>query len=281
MTQHARHRGGFARVEELAAGGAGTASLTVVVPCFNEEDGLPHLKGRLRALSEKLGGATVVSFILVDDGSTDTTWDLMQRDFAGEPEFTCLRHDRNRGIAAASVTGIRAARDEAVAVIDSDCTYDPVLLADMVPLLAPDVALITASPYHADGEVCGVPRWRLGLSRGASLMYRLLLRNKLATYTACFRLYRRSAIVSLPLRHEGFTGVTEKLAQIDRHGWRIVEVPAVLQVRRYGQSKLRVTRVILGHLRLMSEIAAAKLTNRWASPEGGSAEHEYEHGRSA
>ena len=237
--------------------------VTVVVPCYNEVEGLPYLAQKLEALKARLGRTARISIILVDDGSTDGTWQLMQDLFAGAPDTLCLRHDANRGIAAASITGIVAARDEAVAVIDSDCSYDPALIATMLPLLTPDVSLVTASPYHFEGGVSGVPRWRIFLSQGASFSYRLLLRNKLATYTSCFRIYRKSAVVSLTLRHDGFTGVAEKLAQLDRQGWRIVEVPAVLEARRFGQSKLRLLRVIRGHLGLMSHIALARLTRKW------------------
>lgn len=234
-------------------------SVTVVVPCYNEEEGLPFLAEKLAELKEGLGKRLRLSVILVDDGSTDGTWDLMHTLFKDKAEITCLRHLSNRGIAAASATGIAAAEDEAVAVIDSDCSYDPALLASMIPLLEPDISLVTASPYHAEGRVQGVPRWRLFLSHGASWGYRQLLRNNLATYTSCFRLYRRSAVVSLSLRDGGFTGVAEMLVLLDHQGWRIVEVPAVLETRRFGQSKMRLARVIRGHLALMTRIAMKKL----------------------
>jgi glycosyltransferase involved in cell wall biosynthesis len=261
MTEHSPIRTG------VPIPGAGVTPVTVVVPCYNEEEGLPYLAERLDALALELGEMVPLSIILVDDGSTDATWEVMQRCFGADPAVTCLRHDRNRGIAAASLTGILAARDEAVAVIDSDCTYDPILIKDMLPLFTPDVAVITASPYHALGGVSGVPKWRIFLSHGASRSYRLLFRNKIATYTSCFRLYRRSAVTALSLRHSGFIGVTEKLALLDREGGRILEVPALLETRRFGQSKLKVTRAILGHLGLMSEIAVARLTRQWV-PKG-------------
>jgi glycosyltransferase involved in cell wall biosynthesis len=204
-----------------------------------------------------------LSFILVDDGSTDGTWAGMHDVFRSMPSVSFLRHPENRGIAAASITGILASQDEVVAVMDSDCSYDPALIGEMLPHLTPDVSLVTASPYHHEGAVRGVPGWRIFLSRGASLGYSLLLRNKLATYTSCFRLYRRSAVASLTLRHRGFTGVAEKLVQLDRIGWRIVEVPAVLNARKFGQSKLRLMRVIRGHLGLLGSIAFARATNQW------------------
>ena len=237
--------------------------VTIVVPCFNEEDGIPYLAQRLDSLVHELDRTCRLSIILVDDGSTDATWDLMERHFGQNPTVTRLRHPRNMGIAAASLAGILASKDEAVAVIDSDCTYDPALIGAMVPLLARDVCAITASPYHAMGGVRGVPRWRIFLSHSASRSYRFLFRNKLSTYTSCFRLYRRDAVAALQLRHSGFIGVTEKLALLDKQGWKIVEVPALLEMRKFGQSKLKITRAVMGHLCLMAEIAAARVMGRW------------------
>lgn len=261
--------------------GAGVMPVTIVVPCFNEEEGLPHLAARLAEVAEAFGERHPLSFILVDDGSTDATWEVMQRHFGDDSRTTCLRHEANRGIAAASLTGIVTARDEAVAVIDSDCTYDPALILEMVPLLAPDVSVVTASPYHPEGRVAGVPRWRIFLSYGASRGYRFLFRNKIATYTSCFRLYRRSAVVALSVRNGGFIGVTEKLALLDRDGWRICEVPALLEMRRYGQSKLQIRRAIIEHLRLMAEIARARALRQWTPRGGYLTNHVIDRGRSA
>lgn len=243
-------------------------SVTVVVPCFNEEEGVAPLATALDALAAEFACKDSLHFILVDDGSTDGTWSEMERHFGARIRFRLIRHDRNRGISAAILTGMAASETEIVAVIDSDCSYDPVRIKDMLPLLHPGVALVTASPYHAMGRVEGVPEWRLALSRIASWLYRLVLRNKLATYTSCFRVYRRSALDGITVHHQGFTGVAETLARLDLDGWRIAEYPAVLGTRSFGQSKLRILKVIPGHLQLMSEILFARARNRMFRRDG-------------
>ena len=81
----------------------------------------------------------------------------------------------------------------------------------MIPLLTDDVDVVTASPYHPRGQVKNVPRWRLFLSKGLSRLYRLVLRQKLHTYTSCFRVYRRQAAVGIAVERGGFFGVTEML----------------------------------------------------------------------
>jgi glycosyltransferase involved in cell wall biosynthesis len=190
-----------------------------------------------------------LSFIFVDDGSNDGTWEVLQRLFGAREDCRLVQHPHNRGVAAAILTGIRHAESEIVCSIDCDCSYDPHDLMQMVPLLTADVDLVTASPYHPQGKVMNVPQWRLGLSKGASWLYRKVLRNKLDTYTSCFRVYRRSLLVDLQLREFGYLGVVEILGLLDLQGARIVEFPATLRVRILGHSKMKIARTIIGHLR--------------------------------
>ncbi|MEM9030917.1 MAG: glycosyltransferase, partial [Pseudomonadota bacterium] len=184
----------------------------------------------------------------------------MQDQFGQDRQFKLIRHAANRGLGAAMMTGISAAETEIVAVTDSDCSYDPSKLWDMLPALGPGVAAVTASPYHKDGGVDGVPEWRLILSKGASALYRLVLNNKLATYTSCFRVYRRSAVERVSVHNDGFIGVAELLARLDFEGWRITEHPMVLEQRLFGRSKLKILKTVAGHLRLILELARHRLT---------------------
>jgi cellulose synthase/poly-beta-1,6-N-acetylglucosamine synthase-like glycosyltransferase len=170
-------------------------------------------------------------------------------------------HEANRGVAGAIMTGVGAARNEVVASIDCDCSYDPHLLREMVPLLGPDVDLVTASPYHPKGKVRNVPEWRLFLSRTLSRLYPLVLHHRLATYTSCFRVYRRSRVIGLPLRETGFLGVAELLGRIDLAGGRIVEFPTTLEVRVFGQSKMKILQTIAGHILLIARFVGVRLTS--------------------
>ncbi len=235
--------------------------VTVVVPVFNEELVLPYLANTLDEVSRDLSDRYDLHFVFVDDGSTDSTWESLHRLFGARPQHEFVRHDRNRGVAAAILTGIEHARTEVVCSIDCDCTYDPRQLAAMIPLLSDGVDMVTASPYHPEGEVLNVPAWRLFLSKTLSFLYRRVLNNRLSTYTACFRVYRRSAMQGMVLRNGGFLGVAEMLGRLDLRGARIAEYPAVLEVRMLGHSKMKVLRTILGHLRLLGQFIAA----RWRS----------------
>ncbi|HKI06481.1 MAG TPA: DUF3473 domain-containing protein, partial [Thermoanaerobaculia bacterium] len=247
-----------AAIEE-AAEATGRVPVTVVVPCFNEERSLEYLANTLRSVSVWLKRHYDVFYLFVDDGSGDATWDLLNRLFGSRPNCALLRHERNRGVAAAILTGLRAAKTEVVCSIDCDCTYDPHGLVEMIPKLAEGVDLVTASPYHPAGQVLNVPSWRLSLSRGASFLYRRVLRQKLHTYTSCFRVYRRRAVADLPLREDGFLGIAEILARLDLQGSAVVEHPATLEVRLLGHSKMKVLRSVAGHLRLLGRLAALRL----------------------
>ena len=228
--------------------------VTLVIPCYNEQNVLPYLANTLRKVAGDFDASYELSYVFVDDGSSDDTWQVLHTQFATFERCEFVRHEVNRGVAAAILTGIRAAATEIVCSIDCDCTYDPHQLLDLIPKLGEGVAVVTASPYHPSGRVLNVPGWRLFLSRGLSFMYRRLFRQKLYTYTSCFRVYRRSEVAHLELREKGFLGVAEMLVQLDREGKVIVEQPAVLEVRLLGQSKMKLMRTIRGHLRLLARM---------------------------
>jgi polysaccharide deacetylase family protein (PEP-CTERM system associated) len=239
--------------------------VTVVVPCYNEELVLPYLANTLEQVQRNLERSYDLRFVFVDDGSTDETWAQLARIFGARPDCRLVRQPRNQGVAAAILTGIRNATTEVVCSIDCDCTYDPHQLAGMIPLFRDGVDLVTASPYHPQGAVLHVPGWRLGLSKGLSRLYRLVLGETLSTYTSCFRVYRRRAFVDLRLEEGGFLGVAEMIGLLSMRRAKIVEYPALLEVRMLGRSKMKIVRTILGHLRLLARFAVLRLRRKWSS----------------
>ncbi len=237
--------------------------ISVVVPCYNEEATLGYLANTLKSFSESVAEEYDVSYVLVDDGSKDRTWERLNEIFGDRADSSLVRHSRNRGVAAATLTGIVNANTEIVCAIDCDGTYDPSQLRDMVPMLTPGFDLITASPYHELGGVINAPGWRLFLSRGLSALYRLVLHNKLATYTSCFRVYRASAVKNITLRYDGFVGITEILSQLDMNGRGVAECPAVMEVRLLGHSKMRNLKTIRGHLALLAHLVAERVSRQF------------------
>jgi polysaccharide deacetylase family protein (PEP-CTERM system associated) len=234
--------------------------ISVVIPCYDEEQTLPYLSNTLRSVEQNLSEKGYeTNFIFVDDQSKDNTFDKLNELFGAKPNVKIVRHDVNKGVAAGIMTGIKSAQTEIVCSMDCDCTYDPHELENMLPLLAEDVDMVTASPYHAQGGVRNVPEWRLFLSKGASFLYRRALRSKLSTYTSCFRVYRRSSMIDLETKEKGFLGVAELLGKLDLKGGKIIEYPAILEVRLFGISKMKTARTIFGHLKLLSRLSKERL----------------------
>lgn len=253
---------GETEVREADASGPLTA-VSIVIPCFNEESTLPYLARTLEHLEFRLRGAGYEPvFVFVDDCSTDATWDTLQAMFETRSNVRLLRHERNGGVSAAIQTGLQQADTDIVCSMDCDCSYDPLTFAEMIPLLKGDVDLVTASPYHPDGQVRNVPGWRLLLSKGLSRLYQLILPQKLYTWTSCFRVYRKSAVVDLPLSEGGFLGTAELVGRLSQAGGTIVEYPATLEVRIFGESKMKTCRTILGHLRLIARLVCRKYPKR-------------------
>jgi polysaccharide deacetylase family protein (PEP-CTERM system associated) len=236
------------------------SEISVVIPCYNEEASLPYLANTLRSVEANLSeNGYQANFIFVDDCSKDATLDKLNELFGGQSNVRIVRHASNQGVAAGIMTGIKAAATDVVCSMDCDCTYDPHELVKMLPLLSESVDLVTASPYHKQGGVRNVPNWRLFLSKGASWLYRRTLRAKLATYTSCFRVYRRSSFIDLPIQEKGFLGVAEMLGRLDLKGGRIVEYPTILEVRLFGFSKMKTARTIFGHLKLLSRLSKMRI----------------------
>jgi polysaccharide deacetylase family protein (PEP-CTERM system associated) len=237
--------------------------LTVIVPMYNERETVHFLSNTLGHVRKELENDYEVRFLLVDDGSTDGTWEALQTRFDGKAGYRITQHDRNYGVSAAIMTGIKKADTELVASMDCDCSYDPLELRNMLPLLQPGVDMVTASPYHPEGAVKNVPAWRLTLSKGAAWLYRRVLHHKLSTYTSCFRVYRRSSVAGFQLTHQRYLGIAELLGRIDLTGGTIVEHPATLEVRVLGRSKMKTFRTIVGHLGLLLKLMKARITGQW------------------
>jgi dolichol-phosphate mannosyltransferase len=233
------------------------AEVSIVVPLFNEAENIGYLQRTMVELRRRLASTYRVHLVLVDDGSLDGTGDLLVKSFGELPDCQIVRLPKNGGVAAAILEGIRRASTEIVCSIDCDCSYDPSELLAMIPLAA-DADLVTASPYHPQGHVFNVPQWRLFLSRTLPRLYSLLLHDRLYTYTSCCRVYRRSAIADLTLENGNFLGVAETLIRLKLAGGTIVEQPATLESRLFGESKMKIVRTIAGHCALLLELATTR-----------------------
>jgi polysaccharide deacetylase family protein (PEP-CTERM system associated) len=271
-----RSRAHVARLQlpaEDASAQRPSTPVSVVVPCYNEHDTLPYLSNSLEELVRRARNKYAFEFVFVDDHSTDETLADLRRMFGSRDDCRIVTTRRNMGVAGAIMTGIRESEHEIICSIDADCSYDPVELVRMIPLLANGADMVTASPYHPTGFVLGVPKWRLFLSEGLSRLYHILLRHKLWTYTSCFRVYRRSAVRSLEISYGDFRGIVQLLAEVDFHGGTIVEFPTTLQSRIFGYSKMKTLKAIMGHIALLSRNIPRAVARNGGTPNRDRRDH--------
>ena len=236
-------------------------TLSIVVPEYNEVENVPKLEREFVPVVAELAKTRSVEIIFVDDGCTDGTAEALQKAFGDEKRWPVRieRHGRNRGLGAAIRTGLTAAQGDILVTTDSDGTYKFTEIPALLALLTPGVDIVTASPYHPLGGVAGVPAYRLILSRGSSLLYRLLVSWRINTYTALFRAYRRRAIADIAVQSDGFLAGTELLVKAMLLGAHTVELPAVLYSRVHGVSKAKIMRTIRAHLGFQWRICLHRL----------------------
>jgi dolichol-phosphate mannosyltransferase len=230
-------------------------TVSVIIPCFNEEEGLPQLFVKLKELQGKLANIYDSHFIFIDDGSSDNTFKILQSNKAELTKSILIRHDKNSNLGAALKTGIsNAPACDYLTFLDSDCTYDPEIVIELLAKLDEGYDLVTVSPYHPDGKVQGVPAWRLLLSKALSIIYRNLLGTDLFTYTAMVRGVRTEKMKDLISERNDFTFVVESLIKAIKLQLRIAEIPTILQVRKFGTSKMNIIKTILSHLTIIKKL---------------------------
>jgi len=244
--------------------------LSIVVPCFNEEDNIGKLGNEFFPVIEKLLGKEVdglpiesVEIVFVDDGSRDNTYNALKEAFGAYSHANIVimfkKHEFNRGLGAAMRTGFEAVSGDIIVTTDSDGTYHFSTIPDLLSHLKGQVSIVTASPYHPKGEVVGVPGYRIFLSRGSSLLYRILLSWKVHTYTALYRAYRREVIDQIPFAANDFLGGTELMVKAMLKGYQVDEFPAALHRRMFGVSKAKLMKTIMSHLNFQARLVLHRL----------------------
>jgi len=245
--------------------------LSVVVPCYNEEDNIDKLRSEFFPVIEKLVGSRLpndgqidsVEVVFVDDGSKDNTYAVLKNAFGSfkNPAVSVKfeKHNVNRGLGAALRTGFKSISGDIIVTTDSDGTYRFATIPELLGHMTKDVAIVTASPYHPKGEVVGVPGYRIFLSRGSSLLYRILLSWRIHTYTALYRAYRREVIDQIPFTANDFLGQTELMVKAMLKGYRVDEFPAALHRRVFGVSKARLIQTIKSHLNFQTRLLLHRL----------------------
>lgn len=230
--------------------------LSVIIPCFNEEENVRRVATELLPVLDGLQMESEV--ILVDDGSTDATGEEIKA--IGDSRVRGVTHEGNQGLSAAMKTGIAAATGDLIILLDSDFTFHPKLIPALLAALRlhPEADFVIGSP-RLGGYDKNIPAYRVVISKIANWVYAMLLGRPVTSVNQIFRLYKASALKALHLTSRGYEINAEILFKLVFAGKTFVEIPAELTVRQYGISKLRYGRELRRHAVLLCKILAWKL----------------------
>ncbi|RMF83671.1 MAG: glycosyltransferase family 2 protein [Nitrospinota bacterium] len=203
--------------------------LSVVMPVYNERATIKEIIQRVQAID------IPKEIIIVDDGSTDGTRELLQN-LQGE-NIRVFYHEVNRGKGAAVRTGFQQVRGDVVIIQDSDLEYDP---QDYYKLLEP--LLDGRADAVFGSRFLGGPHrvlffWHYAANKFLTLLSNMLTNLNLSDMETGFKAFRAEVVKSLHLKSNRFGFEPEVTAKLAKHRYRIYEVPISYSGRDYSEGK--------------------------------------------
>jgi dolichol-phosphate mannosyltransferase len=213
--------------------------LSVVIPALDEEACIAatvehlHLELRLHGIPHEI--------VVVDDGSTDGTWSLLQQIESRIPECRPVRNPGEHGFGRAITYGFTRTAGDAVVVMMADESDDSRDVVRYWQRLCDGWDAVFGSRFVRGGGVIDYPRHKLLLNRMANLFLRLLFRVPLNDFTNAFKAYRRTAIEGCrPFLSPHFNLTVELPLKIIVRGYSWTVIPVTWRNRRAGESKLKI-----------------------------------------
>ena len=176
--------------------------------------------------------------IMVDDRSTDGTWDILQKIAAADSRIRLFRHEKNQGKGAAVRTAIQKAGGDFCLIQDADLEYDPneypIL---MKPLLDGRADAVFGSRYLAGEQTRILPFWHSMINKFLTLVSNMFSNLNLTDMETCYKVFRTDLLKSIPVRSDRFGFEPEITMKCSKRKFRIYEVPISYHGRTYEEGK--------------------------------------------
>jgi glycosyltransferase involved in cell wall biosynthesis len=207
------------------------SKLTIAVPVYNE-------RARVARALKELNStpfSVETEIIIVDDGSTDGTWEELGQLMLPE-QVRLIRHPENRGKGAALRTALEAATGDVFVPFDADLEYDPGDLAKCLqPLIRDDADVVYGTRNF--GSHTAFSYWYVLGNKFLNTWANVLFNCYISDLETCFKMVRTPILRTLDLRSDGFDIEAEVTAKLLRAGHRPYEVPISYKARTRAQGK--------------------------------------------
>jgi polyisoprenyl-phosphate glycosyltransferase len=219
---------------EIHSSGA-SITYSFVLPVYNERENLGPLHARLAAVMDDLDGPSEA--ILVDDGSSDGSFEEIQRIHAQDPRFMGVQFSRNFGHQAAITAGLDMARGAAVIVMDSDLQHPPEFVPELIKRWHDGYDIVNAVRADRSGE----SRLKRTASRGFYRVLDRLADIEMHANVGDFRLVDRRALDAFRVMRENTRYLRGMFSWI---GFKQVAVPYAYAARHGGAPKYTLRRMV-------------------------------------
>jgi dolichol-phosphate mannosyltransferase len=209
--------------------------LSIVIPCYNEENTLEHCIDRVLAIQDE---TLEVEIIVVDDCSKDESLEIARRLVERVPRLVLLRHDVNKGKGAALRTGIARATGDFVGIQDADLEYDPMDLKKLlIPLRNGFADVVFGSRFLSSDFRRVLYFWHSIGNRFLTTLSNMLTDLNLSDMETCYKVFRREIIQNIEIEENRFGFEPEIVAKIAQKRLRVYEMGISYRGRTYAEGK--------------------------------------------